>query len=93
MNKPTMSKNMTEAHLDAVMSALPPEMENSELCALTLTIYSAFVETPQDIITNLISTIYTFGASQGISNEAISHGLRLSAGLYDDQHPNKQTTH
>jgi hypothetical protein len=52
-----MSKNMTEAHLDAVMNALPNEMENSELCALTLTIHSAFVETPQEIITNLISTM------------------------------------
>ena len=93
MNKPTMSKNMTEAHLDAVMSALPPEMDNSELCALTLTIHSAYLETQVEIISALISTVYTYGMSQGISSEAISRGLRLSADLHDDQHANKQTTH
>jgi hypothetical protein len=88
-----LSKNITEAHLDAVMSALPPEMDNSELCALTLTIHSAYFETQVEIISALISTVYTYGMSQGISNEAISRGLRLSADLHDDQHANKQTTH
>lgn len=88
-----MSKNMTEAHLDAVMSALPPEMDNSELCALTLTIHSAYLETQAEIISALISTVYTYGMSQGIGSEAISRGLRLSADLHDDQHANKQTTH
>ncbi len=88
-----MSKNITEAHLDAVMSALPPEMDNSELCALTLTIHSAYLKTQVEIISALISTVYTYGMSQGISNEAISRGLRLSADLHDDQHANKQTAH
>jgi hypothetical protein len=88
-----LSKNITEAHLDAVMSALPPEMDNSELCALTLTIHSAYLKTQVEIISALISTVYTYGMSQGISNEAISRGLRLSADLHDDQHANKQTAH
>lgn len=88
-----MSKNMTEAHLDAVMSALPPEMDNSELCALTLTIHSAYLETQVEIISALISTVYTYGMSQGISSEVISRGLRFSADLHDDQNANKQTTH
>jgi hypothetical protein len=90
---PILSKNITEAHLDAVMSALPPEMDNSELCALTLTIHSAYLKTQVEIISALISTVYTYGMSQGISNEAISRGLRLSADLHDDQHANKQTAH
>jgi hypothetical protein len=84
---------MTNEHLEAIFNALPKEMNEGELCALTLTLHSAFLETQVEIISALISMVYTYGASQGISNEAISHGLRLSAGLYDDQHPNKQTTH
>lgn len=89
----TLSPNMTNEHLEAIFNALPKEMNEGELCALTLTLHSAFLETQVEIISALISMVYTYGASQGISNEAISHGLRLSAGLYDDQHPNKQTTH
>jgi hypothetical protein len=86
-------KNMTGEHLDAVMSAMPDDMDKSELCALTLTIHSAYLSTQVEIISALISTIYTYGMSQGISNEAISRGLRLSADLHDEQSANKTTTH
>jgi hypothetical protein len=89
----TLSPNMTEKHLKAIFDALPGEMDGGELCALTLTLHSAFIETPQEIITNLISTIYTYGASQGISSEAISYSLRLTADLHDNQDDIKQTTH
>jgi hypothetical protein len=80
---------MTEKHLKDVFKALPEKLDDGELCALTLTLHSAFIETPQEIITNLISTIYTYGASQGISSEAISYSLRLTADLHDI----KQTKH
>jgi hypothetical protein len=86
-------KNMTGEHLEAVMAAMPDNMDVSELCALTLTIHSAYLETQVEIISALISMVYTYGASQGISNEAISHGLRLSADMHDEQSANKQTTH
>jgi len=84
---------MTEKHLKAIFDALPGEMDGGELCALTLTLHSAFLETQVEIISALISMVYTYGASQGISNEAISHALRLSANLHDDQDDIKQTTH
>lgn len=86
-------KNMTGEHLEAVMAAMPDNMDTSELCALTLTIHAAYLDTQVEIISALISTIYTYGMSQGISNEAISRGLRLSADLHDEQSANKTTTH
>ena len=86
-------KNMTEEHLEAVMAAMPDNMDVSELCALTLTIHAAYLYTQVEIISALISTIYTYGMSQGIGNEAISRGLRLSAEMHDDQSANKTTTH
>lgn len=86
-------KNMTGEHLEAVMAAMPDNMDVSELCALTLTIHAAYLDTQVEIISALISTVYTYGMSQGISNEAISRGLRLSADLHDDQSANKTTTH
>jgi hypothetical protein len=89
----SLSPNMTDAHLQAVMDAMPDELSEAELCALTLTLHSAFLETQVEIISALISMVYTYGASQGISNEAISHGLRLSADLHDNQDDIKQTTH
>lgn len=86
-------KNMTGEHLEAVMAAMPDNMDVSELCALTLTIHAAYLDTQVEIISALISTVYTYGASQGISNEAISRGLRLSADMHDEQSANKTTTH
>jgi len=58
-------KNMTEEHLEAVMAAMPDNMDVSELCALTLTIHAAYLDTQVEIISALISTIYTYGMSQG----------------------------
>ncbi len=86
-------KNMTGEHLEAVMAAMPDNMDPAELCALTLTIHAAYLDTQVEIISALISTVYTYGMSQGISNEAISRGLRLSADMHDEQAANKTTTH
>ena len=86
-------KNMTGEHLEAVMAAMPDNMDPAELCALTLTIHAAYLDTQVEIISALISTVYTYGMSQGICNEAISRGLRLSADMHDDQSANKTTTH
>ena len=85
-------KNMTVAHLEAVMAAMPEKMDAAELCALTLTIHSSYLDTQVDIISALISTINTYGASQEISSEVISYSLRLTADLHDEKSTNK-TTH
>lgn len=79
----SLSRNMTEKHLDAVMAALPDNMDEGELCALTLTVYSAYVDDPADVISSLIATVYTYGLSRGMSRETMSAGLRMSADLHD----------
>jgi hypothetical protein len=85
----SLSPNLTEEHLQAVMEALPDELSEAELCALTLTIYSEYIDEPAEIITNLIATIYSYGMSVGISQASISEGLRRSASLHDESHSNQ----
>ncbi len=87
-----MKKNMTAEHVDAVMDALPDELSEGELCALTLTIYSAFLDDPIEVTSELINVIYIYGESRGISRDKISLALRLTADI-DDQQQRKQTTH
>ena len=81
-----LTTNMTDAQLDAIMDALPDEMSEAELCALTLTMFSAYCEKGADIIPALLATIYTFGLSIGMSREAISRGLRTTADMSDTIH-------
>ena len=78
-----LTTNITDARLDAIMDALPDEMSEVELCALTLTMFSAYCEREADIIPALIAAIYTYGMSTGLSREAISRGLRVTANLND----------
>ena len=87
-----MKQNMTQEHLDAVMDALPDELSVGELCALTLTIYNAFLDDPVEVTSELITSIYIYGESRGISSDRISLGLRLTADMHDEQQ-RKQTTH
>lgn len=82
-----LTTNITDARLDAIMEALPDEMDEAELCALTLTMFSAYCERQADIIPALIATIYTFGMSTGLSRETISRGLRVTADLNDTDKP------
>ena len=46
----TKPENMTEAHLKAVFDAMPFEMSEGELCALTLTTYTAYMDEPSEIL-------------------------------------------
>lgn len=81
MNK--ISENITDEHMDAIMSALPDDMDEAELCALTLTIHAAYLDDTAKIMSSLISAIYAFGSANGLSHEKISMGLRMTADLYD----------
>ena len=85
-------RNMTDAHLDALMDVLPDEMSEAELCALTLTIYSAYLHDAAGVISSLIAAIYTYGEANGIDGKTISFGLRRMAEMYDGRDSN-QTTH
>ena len=83
-NEEQLSPNMTEELLGEVFKTLPDKMDNGELCALTLSIYSAYIDDPIQIMTELVSLIYTFGISAGFSKETISKGLRHAAELHDE---------
>ncbi len=88
----SLSPNMTEDKLKALLDALPDEMDEGELCATTLTIYSAFMDDPAQIISELIAMIYILGKTSGISHKDISLSLRASADVYDADH-RTQTKH
>ncbi len=80
----SISRNMTEKHLADVMAALPDKMDEGELCALTVTVYSAYKDDPADVISSLIAAVYTYGACRGMSSKTVSAGLRMSADLHDE---------
>lgn len=82
-----LTANMTEAHLDAVMQALPDNMDEAELCALTLTIFATYKDSPADVMSALIAAAYTFGASVGWDSRTVSMGLRKTADLHDAGKP------
>jgi hypothetical protein len=88
----SIPRNMTDAHLQAVMDSLPDELSEAELCALTLTLYSAFIDDPAEIISELLTAIYCFGESRGMSKKTISLGLRMTAEMYEATQT-KQTAH
>lgn len=75
--------NMTQEKFHEVMDALPDNMSASELCALTLSIYDAYIQDVPEIISELIAVIYTFGRSHGMSDHIISMGLRMTADGFD----------
>ena len=80
-----LSPNMTEETLDAVFNVLPEKMDDGELCALTLAIYSAYIDDESRIMGELVTLLYTFGRSMGLSKGAISEGLRRMADLYVEE--------
>ena len=84
-----LSPNMTPEKLDEIMATLPENMDEGEICALTLTIHNAYMDGPGEIIHNLITTIYSYGLSIGLSYETISAGLRHTADIYDEDHKNE----
>jgi hypothetical protein len=88
----SLSPNMTDVHLQAVMDALPDELSETELCALTLTIYSAFMDHHAAIISELVTAIYCVGEARGMSRSNISRALREMAALWDAKQT-KQTAH
>ena len=80
----TLSPNMTEEVLDKVFDVLPDKMDDGELCALTLSIYSSYIDDDSKIMGELLTLLYAFGSSMGLSKEAISEGLRKMADIYDE---------
>jgi hypothetical protein len=79
----TLSPNLTDEHMEAVMNALPEEMSDAELCALVLTMYCAFVDDTPSIMGSLVSAIYCLGETRGMTRATVSKGLRMMADLHD----------
>ena len=86
MSNDPMSPNITSEKLDEIMATMPDNMEEAEICALTLTIHNAYLDEPAEIINNLIATIYAYGMSVGISYPSISEGLRRTADMQDEDY-------
>jgi len=80
----TLSPNMTDELLADIFKTLPEKLDDGELCALTLSIYSAYIDDPTKIMGELVSLVYTFGLSAGFSKETVSKGLRYAAKMHDD---------
>ena len=81
---------MTPEKLDEIMETLPENMDEGEICALTLTIHNAYLEGPGEIIHNLIAAVYSYGLSVGISYASISEGLRRTADMYEEDYKNEK---
>ena len=78
-----LTTNMTDARLEAIMDSLPEELDEAELCALTLTMLCAYCDSEADVIPALIAMIYSYGMSKGLSRKTISLGLRMTADMHD----------
>ena len=81
----TLSPNMTEEILEKVFDALPDKMDDGELCALTLSIYSSYIDDEAKIMRELLTLLYAFGSSMGLSKAAISESLRRTADIYGEE--------
>lgn len=82
-NEEQLSPNMNEELLGDIFKALPETLDDGELCALTLSIYSAYIDDPSKVLSELLGLVYTFGLSTGVSRKTISAGLRMMADLQD----------
>ena len=80
----TLHNNMTPEHLKAILDAMPDEMTEGELCALTLTIHAAYMRKPAQVANNLIATVATHAMSQGLTNSDIATVFNMAARSYLD---------
>ena len=83
MTSEQLSPNMNDELLDDIFKTLPEKLDDGELCALTLSIYSAYIDDPTKIMGELVTLVYTFGISAGLAKKTISQGLRMMADLHD----------
>lgn len=68
------------------MDAMPDEMTEGELCALTLTLHAVYMQKPSEISSNLIAAVVTHAISQGLGHAAIAEIFIVAALAYRDPH-------
>jgi len=76
-------ENMTQETLDGIIAALPKELSEAEISALTVTLYNSYGVDAVDAITSLIVVIYIIGETNGLAKSFISAGLRRAADRED----------
>lgn len=82
--------SVSEEDFIAIMEAMPEEMDDGEVCAMILSICTAYIDDDAKVISTLLSAIYTYGNAIGAPREKISASLRRTADLYDNkQKPTK----
>jgi len=65
--------------LDGLMAALPKELSEAEISALTVTLYNSYEVDAADAISSLLVAIYIIGETNGLSRSFVSAGLRKAA--------------
>lgn len=82
--------SVTDDDFIAIMEAMPEEMNDHEVCAMILSICTAYIDDDSKVMSMLLSAIYTYGDAIGAPREKISATLRKTADLYDSkQKPTK----
>lgn len=69
----------------AIMDVMPEEMDDHEVCAMILSICTAYIDDDAKVMSMLLSAIYTYGGAIGAPRERISATLRKTADLYDNK--------
>ena len=74
----------------AIMDAMPERMDDHEICAMILSIITAYIDNDAKVMSLLLSAVYTYGDAIGAPREKVSDALRRTADLYDSkQKPTK----
>lgn len=82
--------SVTDEDFIAIIEAMPDEMDDHEVCAMILSICTAYIDDDYKVMSMLMSAIYTYGDAIGAPREKISATLRKTADLYDSkQKPTK----
>lgn len=78
--------SVSEEEFEAIMDAMPERMDDSEVCAMILSIMTAYIDSDTKIMSLLLSAVYTYAAAIGVPREKVSASLRRVA----DEHDRKQ---
>lgn len=73
--------SVSEEDFDAIMDAMPERMDDHEICAMILSIITAYIDNDAKIMSLLLSAVYTYGDAIGAPREKVSDTLRRMADL------------
>lgn len=82
--------SVTDEDFAAILNSMPEEMDDGEVCAMILSICTAYIDDHSGVMSLLVAAIYTYGDAIGAPRGKISESLRKTADLYDSkQKPTK----